>query len=84
MPRCSSLYGGKLARARARVCVCVRAPVRAHIYAIYIYCIYTGRLIMYSGITKICYWKTVGHVFTKPVQIEETTQFFSPVGCFSS
>ena len=35
---------------------------------------YTGRFIMYSGITKICYRKTVGHVFTKPVQIEGTTQ----------
>ena len=31
---------------------------------------------MYSGITKIDYRKTLGHVFTKPVQIEETTQFF--------
>jgi len=29
---------------------------------------------MYSGITKIYYRKTVGHVFTKPVQIEGTTQ----------
>ena len=29
---------------------------------------------MYSGITKIYYRKTVGHVFTKPVQIERTTQ----------
>jgi hypothetical protein len=29
---------------------------------------------MYSGITKIYYKKTVGHVFTKPVQIEGTTQ----------
>jgi hypothetical protein len=38
----------------------------------------TGRFIMYSGITKIYYRKTVGHVFTKPVQIEGTTQkFFS-------
>jgi len=36
--------------------------------------IYTVRFIMYSGITKICYRKTVGHVFTKPVQIERTTQ----------
>ena len=33
---------------------------------------------MYSGITKIYYTKTVGHVFTKLVQIEGTTQnFFS-------
>jgi len=33
---------------------------------------------MCSGITKIYYRKTVGHVFTKPVQIEGTTQkFFS-------
>jgi hypothetical protein len=29
---------------------------------------------MYSGITKIYYRKTVRHVFTKPVQIEGTTQ----------
>ena len=35
---------------------------------------YTGRFIMYSGITK-----PVGHVFTKSVQIEGTTQIlFSP------
>jgi hypothetical protein len=34
---------------------------------------------MNSGITKIYDRKTVGHVFTKPVQIEGTTQnFFSP------
>jgi hypothetical protein len=36
----------------------------------------TGHFIMYSGITKIYYMKTVGHVFTKPVQIEETTEQF--------
>jgi hypothetical protein len=29
---------------------------------------------MHSGITKIYDNKTVGHVFTKPVQIERTTQ----------
>jgi len=29
---------------------------------------------MYSGITKNYYRKTVGHVFTKPVQIEGTTK----------
>ena len=40
---------------------------------------------MYSGITKIQYRKTVGHVFTKPLQVEGTTQFFFfPVSCFSS
>jgi hypothetical protein len=33
---------------------------------------------MYSGITKIYYKKPVGHVFTKPVQIEGTTQKFFP------
>jgi hypothetical protein len=33
---------------------------------------------MYSGITQIYYSKTVGHVFTKPVQVEETTQFPPP------
>ena len=31
---------------------------------------------MYSGVTKKYYRKTVGHVFTKPVQIEATIQFF--------
>jgi hypothetical protein len=31
---------------------------------------------MYSGITKNYYRKTVGHLFTKPVQIEGTTQKF--------
>ena len=31
---------------------------------------------MYSGITKNYYRKTVGHVFTKHVQIEGTTQIF--------
>jgi hypothetical protein len=36
--------------------------------------IYTGCFIMYSGIKKIYYRKTVGHVFMKPVQIEGTTQ----------
>jgi hypothetical protein len=30
----------------------------------------TGRVIMYSGITKISYRKTAGHIFTKLVQIE--------------
>jgi len=39
--------------------------------------IYTGLLTMYSGITKIFYRKTVGHLFTKPIQIEETTENFS-------
>ena len=41
---------------------------------------------MYSGITKIYYRKTVGHAFTKPVQIEGTTHtfFFPPVCCLSS
>jgi len=34
----------------------------------------TGRFIMYTAITKIYYRKTVGHVFTKPVQIEGTTK----------
>ena len=33
---------------------------------------------MYSGIKNIYYRKTVGHVFTKPVQIEGTTQFPFP------
>jgi hypothetical protein len=30
----------------------------------------TGHFIMFSGITKIYYRKTLGHLFTKPVQIE--------------
>jgi len=33
---------------------------------------------MYFGITKNHYRKPVGHVFTKPVQIEGTIQFFFP------
>jgi len=39
---------------------------------------YTGRFIMYTGITKIYYRKNLGHVFTKPVQIEGTTQIPPP------
>ena len=39
---------------------------------------YTGRFIMYHGITKSYYRKTVGHIFTKPVQIEGKTQNFFP------
>jgi hypothetical protein len=39
---------------------------------------YTGCFIMYSGITKVYYRKTVGHVFTKLVQIERTTQKIFP------
>jgi hypothetical protein len=39
-------------------------------------CVYTGRFIMYSGITKIYYRKTIGHVFMKPVQVEGTQNFF--------
>jgi len=38
--------------------------------------------IIYSGITKIYYRKTVGHLFTKPVQIEGTTQTFFPSKLF--
>jgi len=29
---------------------------------------------VYSGVTKVYYKTTVGHVFTEPVQIEGTTQ----------
>ena len=44
-----------------------------------------GHFIMYSGITKIYYRKTVGHVFMKPLHIEGTTQkLFFPVSWFSS
>jgi hypothetical protein len=39
---------------------------------------YTGRFIMYSEITKIYDRKTVGHVFTKPVETEGTTKNFFP------
>jgi len=41
---------------------------------------------MYSGITKIYYRNTVGHVFTKPVQLKGRTKifFFPPLSCFSS
>ena len=44
----------------------------------------TGCFIMHCGITKIYCRKTAGHVFTKPVQIEGTTQIPPPVSCFSS
>jgi hypothetical protein len=49
-----------------------------------IHTIYTGRFIMYSGITKLYYRKTVVHVFKKPVQIEGTTtnNFFGVVPYF--
>ena len=33
---------------------------------------------MYYAVTKIYYRKTVGHVFTKPVQVEGTTQIHGP------
>jgi hypothetical protein len=36
---------------------------------------------MYSGVTKIYYRKTAGHVFTKHVQIEGTTEKFTETGC---
>ena len=36
---------------------------------------------MYSGITNIYYRNTVGHVFTKPLQIEGTTRKFTETGC---
>jgi len=39
---------------------------------------------MYPGITIICYRKTVGHIFTKHVQIEGTTQNFFPSKLFFS
>jgi len=42
----------------------------------------TGRFIMYFGITKIYYRKTIGQVFTKPVQIEGTNQNFFPSELF--
>jgi len=60
---------GKLNRDYAACCInAVNFPgMRAHN-------IYTGHVIMYSGITKIYSRKTVGHLFTKPVQIEGTTQ----------
>ena len=35
---------------------------------------YTGCFIMYSGITKSYYRKTLGHVFTKPVQTQGKTK----------
>ena len=42
----------------------------------------TRRFIMYSGITKIYYRKTVGHVFTKLVQIEGKLNNFFPSKLF--
>jgi hypothetical protein len=65
-------------------CFCRRIYVIACTGRFIMYCTYTGRFIMYSEITKIYYKKTVGHVFTKHVHIEGTTQkYFSPVSCFS-
>jgi hypothetical protein len=43
---------------------------------------FTCLFIMYSGITKIYYGKTVGQIFTKPVQIAGTTQKFFPSKLF--
>ena len=56
-----------------------------NIYYIYIYYIYIYRA--FQNIIrdyKNFYRKTVGHVFTKPVQIEGTTQSTPKVSCFSS
>jgi hypothetical protein len=39
---------------------------------------------MYSGITKIYDRKTIGQVFTKPLQIEGTTQKYFPRKLFFS
>jgi hypothetical protein len=39
---------------------------------------YTECFIMYFEITKIYYRKTIGHIFTKPVQIEGTIEKFFP------
>ena len=44
--------------------------------------LYTGRFMMYTGNTNIYYRNTVGHVFTKPVQIEGKTEFFPPSTLF--
>jgi len=49
---------------------------RAHSFNIY------RCFIMYSGITKIVYRKTAGHVFMKLVQIEGTTKKFFPSKLF--
>jgi hypothetical protein len=43
----------------------------------------TGSFIMYTGITKFYYRKTVEHVFTEPVQTEGATQSFPPVSFFN-
>ena len=61
----------------------LRETKKAYVCTIYINIyththICTGHFITYSGITKIYYRKTVGHVFTKPVQIEGKTKKFSP------
>jgi hypothetical protein len=47
---------------------------------------YRGHFIMYSGITKNYYRKTIGQIFTKPVQTEETTEkiFFQYIVFFLS
>jgi hypothetical protein len=46
------------------------APRTSHLP---LHLLYTGCFITYSGIKENYYRKTVGHVFTKPVQIEGST-----------
>jgi len=78
-----------LRRVAETICLNVRVPwmtqlhpkdfMRGGVYDILTtHNINTGFFIMYSGIKKNYYRKTVGHVFKKPVQIEGTTQ-----KCFS-
>ena len=62
-------------RSHSLISVRFYTHTHTHIY------IYTGCFIIYSRITKMYYRKTVGHVFTKPVQIEGTTNFFFSVSC---
>ena len=58
-------------------CYTLYIYIYTHIHTIHRYvcvCIYTGPFILYCGITIIYCRKTAGHIFTKPVQIEGTTQ----------
>jgi hypothetical protein len=52
------------------IMICRLFPVKLVSYIEFTFLYDTGRFIIYSGITKIYDRKTIGQVFTKPVQIE--------------
>ena len=56
----------------------LHASLFLHLYYCYLVPLYRVFHNVLRDYKKIDYRKTVGHIFTKPVQIEGTTQFFSP------